>query len=147
MKVKFILAILVLGVISICSARNMDRLVEALVRTESNGNAAAVGDNGKAIGILQIHETMVNDFNRITGKNYKHIEMFDAQKAREVSNGVLNFYSKHIEKTTGRQATDKELAFIWNGGASSWRRVKSPMTDTKQKNLESYWVKVSKNLN
>ena len=145
MKVKYILAILALT--ATVSGQNIDRLVEALVRTESNGNASAVGDRGKAFGILQIHDVMVSDFNRITGKNYKHSDMFNEHKAREVAKGVLNFYSKHIEKTMNRKATEKELGFIWNGGGSSWRRVASPMSDTKQKNLEAYWAKVYKNLN
>jgi len=144
MKVKYILAILALT--ATLSAQNVDRLVKALVRTESGGNAAAVGDRGKAIGILQIHEVMVNDFNRITGKHYRHADMFDTVKAHEVAFGVLGFYSKHIEKTTNRKATEKELAFIWNGGGSSWRRVASPISDIKQKNLETYWNKVQKNL-
>ena len=144
MKVKYILAILALT--ATVSAQNVDRLVEALVRTESNGNAAAFGDRGKAFGILQIHDVMVKDFNRITGKNYRHADMFDEITSREVARGVLNFYSKHIEKTTNRKATEKELGFIWNGGGGSWRRVASPMSDTKQKNLEAYWAKVYKNL-
>ena len=144
MKVKHILAILALT--STLSAQNVDRLVEALVRTESGGNAAAVGDRGKALGILQIHEVMVKDFNRITGNNYRHEDMFNEHKAREVAKGVLNFYSKHIEKTMNRKATEKELGFIWNGGGGSWHRVSSPMSDTKQKNLEAYWAKVYKNL-
>jgi hypothetical protein len=145
MKVKHILAILALT--ATVSGQNIDRLVEALVRTESNGNAAAIGDRGKALGILQIHDVMVKDFNRITGKNYKHEDMFDEVKARHVARGILNFYSKHIEKTMNRKATEKELGFIWNGGGSSWRRVASPMSDNKQKNLEAYWAKVYKNLN
>jgi hypothetical protein len=145
MKVKYILAILALTITA--SAQNVDRLIEALVRTESNGNAAAIGDHGKALGILQIHEVMVNEYNRISGKNYKHADMFDEHKAREVAKGVLGFYAKHIEKTMNRKATEKELGFIWNGGGSSWRRVASPMSDNKQKNLEAYWVKVYKNLN
>jgi hypothetical protein len=144
MKVKYILAILALTA-SLSAQVNIDRLIEALVRTESNGNAAAIGDRGKAFGILQIHDVMVKDFNRITGKNYKHADMFDEITSREVARGVLNFYSKHIEKTTNRKASEKELAFIWNGGGSSWRRVVSPMSDDKQKNLEAYWVKVRKN--
>lgn len=144
MKVKHILAIFALT--TSLSAQNIDRLVEALVRIESNGNAAAIGDNGKAFGILQIHDVMVKDFNRITGKNYRHDDMFDEITSREVARGVLNFYSKHIEKTTNRKATEKELGFIWNGGGSSWRRVASPISDTKQKNLEAYWAKVYKNL-
>ena len=145
MKVKYILAILALT--ATVSAQNIDRLVEALVRTESKGNSSAIGDHGKALGILQIHEVMVKDFNRITGNNYRHEDMFNEVKAREVARGVLNFYSKHIEKTMNCKASEKELAFIWNGGAGSWSRVASPISDTKQKNLEAYWAKVYKNLN
>ena len=146
MKVKYILAILTLTAIP-ASAQNIENLVTALVKTESNGNSAAIGDRGKAFGILQIHKVMVNDFNRISGKNYKHNDMFDKTLSLETAKTVLSYYAKHIEKTTGRKATDKELAFIWNGGGSSWRRVASPVSDTKQRNLESYWAKVCKNLN
>lgn len=144
MKVKYILAILAIMVTA--SGQNINNLVEALVRMESGGKADAVGDSGKALGILQIHQIMVNEFNRISGKNYKHLDMFDQIKSREVARTVLGFYSKHIEKTTNRKATEKELAFIWNGGAASWRRVSSPIADNKQKNLEAYWSKVYKNL-
>ena len=146
MKVKYILAILALTAIP-ASAQNIEGLITALVKTESNGNAAAIGDRGKALGILQIHKVMVDDFNRITGKSYKHSDMFDKAKSLETARTVLSFYSKYIETTTGRKATQKELAFVWNGGGSSWRRVASSQSDTKQKNLETYWNKVHKNLN
>ena len=144
MKVKYILAILALT--ASLSAQNIDGLITALVKTESNGNAAAIGDNGRAFGILQIHKVMVDDFNRITGKSYKHSDMFDETKSLETAKRVLSFYSKHIEKTAGRKASEKELAFIWNGGGSAWKRVNSPLNDTKQRNLERYWNKVAKNL-
>jgi hypothetical protein len=52
MKVKLTLALLA-TVIS--AAADTPRLIEALVRVESNGKANAIGDNGKAFGILQIH--------------------------------------------------------------------------------------------
>jgi len=145
MKVKYILAILALAAIP-ASAQNIEGLITALVKTESNGNAAAIGDRGKALGILQIHKVMVNDFNRISGKNYKHSDMFDKAKSLETARTVLGFYSKYIETTTGRKATQKELAFIWNGGGASWTRASNPINDTKQRNLERYWNKIAKNL-
>ena len=37
-------------------AEHSDKLINALAKVESNGNSAAVGDGGKAVGILQIHK-------------------------------------------------------------------------------------------
>ena len=131
---------------SFARAQDTDKLIAALTKVESRGNAAAVGDNGKAFGILQIHLSMVQDANRIAGTNYTHHEMFDATKARTVAKIVLDHYSKRIRSVTGRAATLKELAFIWNGGGASWKRADAPMNDSKQRNLAAYWNKVSKAL-
>jgi soluble lytic murein transglycosylase-like protein len=141
MKVKLTLALLATA---ISATADTPRLIEALVRVESNGKANAVGDSGKAFGILQIHEITVKEANRLAQTRFTHADMMNPTKSREVATIVLNHYAKHIQKTTGRPATAKELAFIWNGGAAAWKRVANPMADTKQKNLENYWNKVSR---
>lgn len=127
---------------SALSKEGRDQLISKLEIVESMSNPNAVGDRGKAIGILQIHAVMVQDFNRISGKNYTHRDMFDPVMAREVADVVLGHYDRHIKRTTGREANEKQLAFIWNGGASAWKRVYSPVNDQKQTNLEIYWTKV-----
>lgn len=121
-----------------------DDLVKALIKVESNGNPKAVGDGGRAYGILQIHKVMVDDANRIAKTNFTHQDMFDPAKSQKVADIILTHYDRHIRRTTGKEATAKQLAFIWNGGASAWKRVNSPVSDTKQANLERYWSKVSK---
>ena len=141
---KMILALLALT--SAAAAADQSRLIDALIRVESNGKANAVGDSGKAFGILQIHAITVAEANRLSGKHFTHREMFDPTKARAVAEIVLTHYSKHISKTTGRDATNKELAFIWNGGAGAWKRASAPLGDAKQRNLEAYWNKVAKAL-
>ena len=141
---KMILALLALT--TAAAAADQSRLIDALIRVESNGKANAVGDSGKAFGILQIHAITVAEANRLSGKHFTHREMLDPTKARAVAEIVLSHYSKHISKTTGRDATNKELAFIWNGGAGAWKRVANPVADAKQKNLENYWNKVSRSL-
>ena len=135
-----------LAVGSFARAQDTDRMIVALTKVESNGNAAAVGDNGKAFGILQIHISMVRDANRIASTTYTHADMFNESKAIAVAKIVLKHYSKHILTTTGRPATLKELAFIWNGGGSAWKRASNPLDDSKQRNLEAYWNKVVKAL-
>jgi len=144
MKVKLILASVALMATSY--GADVNRLVEALVRVESNGKANAVGDRGKAVGVLQIHDIMVQEANRLAQTRYSHQDMFNPTAARDVAKIVLNHYSKTIQKTTGREATEQELAYIWNGGAGAWRRADAPVNDAKQRNLETYWNKVSKAL-
>ena len=121
-----------------------ERLIDSLIRVETNGRASVIGDSGRAYGILQIHAITVAEANRIAGTKYTHREMFEPTKAREVARIVLGHYNRQIERNTGRPATAKQLAFIWNGGAAAWKRVNAPMNDTKQRNLEAYWRKVSK---
>jgi len=124
---KMILALLALT--SAAAAADQSRLIDALIRVESNGKAITVAEA-----------------NRLSGKHFTHREMFDPTKARAVAEIVLSHYSKHISKTTGRDATNKELAFIWNGGAGAWKRASAPLGDAKQRNLEAYWNKVAKAL-
>lgn len=146
---KYRIALLSIATLLASTAYGLDkegrgRLIEDLIRVESGGKANAVGDNGKAYGCLQIHATMVLEANRIVGKgSYTHHDMFDPVKAKEVAEVVLRHYSNHIRKTTGREATRKELAFVWNGGGSAWKRATTPVNDSKQRNLELYWSKVS----
>lgn len=142
MKLRYVRLFLAL-VCPAAASTNVDQLIERLVQVESRGNPAAIGDNGKAFGILQIHAITVQEANRLSQTRYTHADMMNATKSREVAQIVLNHYAKHIQKTTGRPATDKELAFIWNGGAAAWKRVTKPVSDSKQKNLENYWNKVS----
>ena len=140
------LTAILLATTAAASGADIPRLIKALAKVESSGNAAAIGDRGKAYGLLQIHEITVREANRLSGSNYSHCDMFDPVKARQVATIVLGYYSKFIQKSTGRAATDQEMAYIWNGGAAAWRRVTAPQNDTKQKNLEAYWRKVQKAL-
>jgi hypothetical protein len=144
MKVKLILASIAMVATAHSAAVDMRKLIDSLVRVESNGKATAIGDNGKAYGILQIHSVTVQEANRLAQTRYTHKDMFSPTAARDVAKIVLGHYAKHIQKTTGRPATAKELAFIWNGGGNAWKRAAKPVNDSKQRNLNNYWNKVSR---
>lgn len=96
-----------------------------------------VGDGGRAYGCYQIHNIMVEDYNRIKGTNAKHEDTFDNEFSKKIAYEVLLHYSKHIE-SLGIQVTSDHLLFIWNGGGGAWRRVHLPIDDQKQKNLIRY---------
>ena len=51
---------------------SLDVLIKALIQVETNGNPKAIGDNGDAKGILQIHQEVITDVNRICRTKYIH---------------------------------------------------------------------------
>ena len=106
----------------------ISNLISALIIVESSNNDLAVGDQGKAIGCLQIHRGVVQDVNRITGSNYRHQDMTNRVAARAVCQAYLEHYGKG--KTTEQQAR------IWNGGPTGYRK---PVT-------LAYWRRVQRNL-
>ena len=113
-----------------------DSFLDAIVAVESGGNASAIGDNGNAYGAYQIHESYVNDVNRISGKNFTHADAFDKKKAKEMVKIYLTNYGKNYEKKTGNTATNEVLARIHNGGPNGWKKTAT----------QKYWNKVQKEL-
>ena len=105
---------------------NLNNLITALMIVESSGNDMAIGDNGRALGPLQIHRGVVLDVNRITGSNYRHQDMTNRAAAR----AVCQAYLEH----SGRGKTTEQQARIWNGG---------PTGDRKPVTL-AYWRRVQK---
>ena len=106
----------------------LSNLISALIAVESSGNDLAIGDNGRAVGPLQIHRGVVLDVNRITGSHYRHQDMTNRAAARAVCQAYLTHY--------GRGATTEQLARRWNGGPTGdrktatvayWRRVQKAM--------------------
>jgi hypothetical protein len=106
----------------------ISNLISALIIVESSNNDLAVGDQGRAIGCLQIHKAVVADVNRFTGSNYRHQDMTNRAQARAVCQAYLEHY--------GRGKTTEQQARIWNGG---------PTGDRKPVTL-AYWRRVQRNL-
>jgi len=106
----------------------ISNLISALIIVESSGNDMAIGDQGRAIGCLQIHKAVVLDVNRITGSHYRHQDMTNRVQARAVCEAYLKHY--------GRGATTEQLARRWNGGPAGDRKSAT----------EAYWAKVRKQL-
>jgi len=109
---------------------NLNSLISALMIVESSNNDLAIGDQGRAIGCLQIHKAVVLDVNRITGSHYRHQDMTNRVQARAVCEAYLKHY--------GKGCTAEQLARKWNGGGP--RGDKKPAT-------EAYWNKVKKQIN
>lgn len=126
---KFILTILMLVWANFAFAAPSDKLIDALVHVESKGENHVVGDNGRAVGCLQIHKGVIEDVNRAYNTSYKFSDRKSIEKSREICRKYLILHG-------GRNATDEKYARIWNGGPKGhrkrstlgyWRKVKLAM--------------------
>lgn len=132
-------AAIILGtllLVSACASRAAgatvpDRLIDALVQVESNGNPSAVGDQGRAYGCLQIWQVVITDVNEVSRVKYTHADAFDPAKARAICRAYLARYA--TAKRLGREPTLEDFARIWNGG---------PAGHSNPKTIK-YWNKVA----
>lgn len=89
-----------------------DLFVEAVIWRESRGDTNAIGDSGKAVGVLQIHPIMVREANRIVAMNggekdlYSYEDRYDRDKSIEMFKIVQDYHNKEHDM---RRALD-----IWN---------------------------------
>jgi len=109
-------------------------LLPALCMVESNFNSAAVGDNGKSVGILQIHKHVITDVNSRYRTDFKPKDRLDPDKSKQIATLYLRHWGLHYSKKTGNKITLEVLARIWNGGPQGWSK----------KSTEKYWIKVKR---
>lgn len=100
-------------------------LISALVMVESGGDPAKVGDDGKALGVLQIHAQVVQDVNRMYGTHYRHEHVLKPAIARRICRLYIMHYA-------GVGASAEQCARIWNGGPRGHGKAAT----------KKYWEKV-----
>lgn len=127
---------------SVVNVSLSDAQVNALVKTllavamvESGGDPCAIGDGGRAVGILQIHPIMVADVNRIVGQQQR----YTLADRRDVRKSVEMFvvYCLHYWPEGGPE----QWARGWNGGPDGpqqsetggyWRKVKAEIARQRE---------------
>ena len=116
-----------------------DTFVDAVIYVESRGNDSAVGDNGKAVGCLQIHPIMVREVNRLLAKydipkTYTLEDRYSREKSIEMFNIISEEYYCCEDYTFEEYA--EIVARRWNGG---------PRGDKKRSTIK-YWNNVQKRI-
>lgn len=116
----------------------LDALIDALIWQECSGRIrdTPAGDNGKAVGCLQIHECVIEDVNRFYRTAYSLEDRNDPEKSRQICRlYVARWMDVHKEEIAAR---------IWNGGPRGWERVSTVgyWADVQEKLVE---VKIAKN--
>ena len=110
-----------------------DPLMNAMIQVESRGKDSIIGDNGKAVGILQMHKIAVRSVNKILKKNDIDLEYsYDDRYSREKTIEMYWIWrnAKHSNHS------DEVIARSWNGG---------PRGPNKSATLH-YWNKVVKEI-
>ena len=97
-------------------------ILPILASVESNHNPNAIGDNSRAIGILQIWPIMVKDVNRISGKAYT----LQDRRSKAKSYEMATIYLKHYGKPNAEY-----LCRLWAGGPDA----------NRQPGTRKYWIK------
>jgi len=107
--------------------QHKQNVLSKIIQIESEGNPVAVGDNGRAIGLLQIWPIMIDEVNRLLKEErYSLEDRWDSLKSIEIF---------HTYQDIVNPDWDEELAARrWNGGI---RGENNPKTDV-------YWNKYSK---
>lgn len=100
-------------------------LVASIIEVESGGDPNAIGDGGKAVGVLQIHPIMVREVNRILQREeYTCSDRLDPVRSVDMFWVYTNHYSP--------RASAEVIARRWNGGPDGdrepatipyWRKV------------------------
>jgi len=113
---------------------NIEALWIAVCIVESACNPAAVGDQGQAYGIAQIHAVMVQDFNQHNGTQYRHKDAFSVT----ISKRIFTWYVGHYctAKRLGRLPTMEDAARCWNGGPNGYKKTATI----------KYWQKIRRNI-
>jgi len=110
-------------------------LLAALIAVESGGDSLAIGDGGKAVGVLQIHPVMVDDCNRIlTLKKNEYRFSLKDRKFESTSRSMAVIYLRWYDRAyhEGLDMSRYEFyARCWNGGPNGY---------TKQ-STDKYWAK------
>ena len=104
------------------------RLWNAIVDVESDGNPRAFNPHSGATGIAQIRTVCLTDCNRISrhrgdGREFASADRLRPGKSCEMWRSYLTFYGRQYQRKTGRTPTDEVYARIWNGGPDGWRRA------------------------
>tara|TARA_R110000851_G_scaffold123234_4_gene252953 strand:+ start:333 stop:728 length:396 start_codon:yes stop_codon:yes gene_type:complete len=124
-------ASLMLGLLQVTLTPQQTELVNALIQVESNGNDDAVGDNGNAIGCLQIWEIYHTDATERSNIGGKYLDCYTRDYSIKVFDAYMRRYARDAW-TDPLKFDAEKVARIHNGGPKGY----------KKKSTLKYWAKV-----
>jgi len=108
-------------------------LLDALILVESGGKDDAIGDNGKAIGCLQIWKCYWQDATERSGIGGSYVDCMDRDYAKSIVDAYMKRYAK-AAWTDPNLFNAETCARIHNGGPKGYLK----------ESTKKYWKKVQK---
>jgi len=119
-------------------------LILCIIQLESSDNAKAVGDNGLAVGPMQIQPILVADVNRIVGQQrYSLDDRRSYVKSAEMAFIYLSHYGS--ERRLGRKPFARDLLLIWNGGPNFYKHPNSTDAQAYLRKADNFLNRYNKN--
>ena len=92
-------------------------VIKVLCIVESDGDSKAIGDKGKAHGLLQIHPIMVAECNRLLGRDeFTLKDRFSPSRSKYMATVFLSRQMSLYVKQCGKYPDELTLANSWNTG-------------------------------
>lgn len=141
---KFVVVVLFYFLCVSSSYTQFETIFNVIKYVESNNNISAVGDNGKALGVLQIHKICVDDINRLYGTSFTYYDRLNEACSMEMFTLYLSHGITRIRWLNGRPATESEIVRMWNGGIYRGYSKKSTLKYYKRYRQVKEWLKKKK---
>ena len=117
---------------------NIDRLLNAIWFVESGcRNGAIKGDNGNALGPMQIWRGYHKDATEFSGLGGAYQDVSDIKYAKKVVKAYMARYC--TQRRLGREPTLRDFAVMHNGGPNAHKAKGQKLV-----NVNRYWAKVWK---
>jgi hypothetical protein len=100
-------------------------IYNVIKHVETNNNPNAVGDDGKAYGVVQIHLGAILDVNRIYGTDYIHEDAFHEECSEEIFYRYISYGIAIYIQNHNTRPTEEEIVRMWNGGIYRGYKIKS----------------------
>lgn len=111
--------ILTLSLLTLSSCAYASINLATIAKIESSGNPLAIGDNGKALGLYQLHASVVKDYNKANNTNLSHKQMLNASTAYKVANWYLNIKIPSYLRHYGIAVNSDNVLSCYNAGIGS----------------------------
>lgn len=121
---------------------DLEKAFEVCVIIESNGDYSAQGDNGQALGMVQIWRCVVDDVNRIIGYDaYHYNDRLSPEKSWEIFFHYLTHYAADYQQRSGCSPSIEIYARLWNGGPY---KKKFGSYDWWWEDTDEYWQRAQR---
>lgn len=111
------------------------------VMQQSSLNPKAIGDDGKAYGIVQVRQKAIDDVNRVFGTKYTLNDALDKAKSKDIFRKYLAYWGKQHYIKTRKYPTPELHWKQWNGGPTGNSKEKTEQYVKNIKNKYLQWNK------